>query len=176
VDWERLVLMSKIRVASGGLLLLARVVSNTLDLLELVFSKFRGLLMLVLDVTLELLSGGLADSSLLLRNRLDTSKMLTKLKLTFLSSLLALLFGGNLFVLGLFQLLLSFMVDGALALKGKSTALLCNTRRNRTNAVAQNVEALDLSTLKFFVYVTLSNRRWLRICLKTFLDLWDLSW
>lgn len=68
VDRQRLVLMSQVGVSHGGLLLLTRVMSNALDFLELVLAETGGLLELVLDLALELFSGALADSGLLLRD------------------------------------------------------------------------------------------------------------
>ena len=66
VDWKSLVLMNKECVLRGRLLLLPRIVSDALDFLELVFTHLRSLLKFVLDFTLEFLSGGLADHSLVL--------------------------------------------------------------------------------------------------------------
>jgi hypothetical protein len=176
VDRQRLVLMSQVGVAHGGLLLLTRLMSDALDFLELVLTELRGLLVLIVKVTLELLSRGLADSGLLLRDGLNAGKMLAKLKLALLCGLLALLICGKLLILGLLQQLLIFMVDSALALESETASLLSHARGNWSHTIAQDVQALDLSALELFLDVTLGDRGRLRICFKAFLDLRGLTW
>jgi len=176
VNRESGVLVSQVGVAGGRLLLLGGLLSDALDLLELVFAHLRGFLKLVDDVALELFTWGLADSGLLLGDGLDTGKMLAKLKLALLSGLLALLISGELLVLGLFQKLLVLVVNGSLALESKAAAFLSNARRNRTNAVAKDIGALLSGSIELFLNVALCGRGWLRICLKALLDLRVLIW
>jgi hypothetical protein len=102
--------------------------------------------------------------------------MLTKLELLFFSGLLTLLLSSDLFVLRLLELLLVLVVDGSLALKSKTAALLSNTRRNRPKTVAKDVLSLLLSSLELFLDVTLGRRGWLTICLEAFLNLWFINW
>ena len=54
VNRESCVLVSQVGVAGGRLLLLGGLLSDALDLLELVFTHLRGFLKLVDDVALEL--------------------------------------------------------------------------------------------------------------------------
>ena len=168
--------MGQVGVASRGLLFLGGLLSDALDLLELVFADLRGFLKLVDDFALELFTGGLADSGLLLRDGLDTSEVLAKLKLALLGGLLALLISGELLVLGLLQKLLILVVDGSLALESKAAALLSNARRNGTNAVAKDISAFLSSSIELFLNVALCGRGRLRICLKALLDLRVLIW
>lgn len=137
----------------------------------MVFAYLRSFLELVDDVSLELFTRGLTDSGLLLGDRLDTGKVLAKLKLALLCSLLALLISGKLLIFGLLQKLLVLMVDGSLALESKAAALFSNARRNWTNAVAKDISALLSSSIELFLNVTLCGRGRLRICLKALLDL-----
>jgi len=170
------ILMSQIAIASWWLLLLSGVMSDALDLLELIVSHLGGLADLVIDLTLEFLGWGLADVRLLLSDSLDAGQVLTELELAFLSGLLALLVSEELLMLRLLKLLLSLLVDGTLSLKSKTTTLLSNTRRNRTNTVLENFEAFLSSTVELLLDVALSDGWGLRICLEALLDLWGFSW
>jgi hypothetical protein len=129
-------------------------VSNVLDLLEVLFAVGIGMLELLIDLGFHLLGRGLAAFSLLAATLLDLLDVLAEALAALLLALTALFLGQIDIALALFLEVCELsLVNGAFLFLGKATALLHDPGGNCPAPVEQDLLPLLLSSLEL-----LSNR------------------
>jgi len=173
MSWKWLLVVGSTSSKSGrGLLSLCKGLSGSLNLLELLFAFSSCMVKFPLELSLELLSRGLAALSLLFATLLNFGDVLSELIAAFFLGSLTLLFClGNL-ALSLFGLLHRLQVQGPLALHSGSPTLFSHSWGGCTVPVQQGLLPSIFSTLELLRNALQSEKMLsARVSLQTLLDL-----